>query len=496
MDLARPSLVLHLDAKAFETIRKSLLLRHVTAGSGAAVPFRQDRIDTQGFDLWQGGVALKRTQEGLGAELHLVTHLPAPFALRFEAGKKGAALARVLELALGFTWPKVKTSHLEPFGAERGKRWRFSFAMPAWSIRLDLEKGSAKAGRRRANFHRAVLELEKGKPEDLARLVSRLAEIAPSQLEIFSGGALIDGAEKRRPAPRKSRPIQLVRGALVRHTLRFVLLSCLDHFCVNLAVLGGGDPVEAVHQMRVALRRLRSAVGLFAPLLDAGELQRLKPELRWLGNTLGGVRDLDVFLSSIHAPVRQVFPKKKELAVLESGLRKVRNKRFRDMRRLMEQPRAVAVQAGVWAMAEGLSVSSSSAKLDGPVEAYAKGLLERRYAKIVKAGERFEQLSPEERHRLRIQAKKLRYASEFFLALFEEKPAKAYLAKLMRLLDALGHLNDLAVAHATLDAPPDGKNHAKASAHVLGWHAERKEKLLIEARNAWRSFKATQPFWQ
>jgi triphosphatase len=495
MDLANPSLVLSLDAKAFESIRRSLLLRHVASGGGSAVSFRRDRLDTASFDLWAQSASLERDVEARLAYLRQISAMPMPVERRYDASVKAPAPSKRFDPSLWDDQPGKKAVPFLVFATERGKRRHFRIASPSWSIRLDLEKGQAKAGRSRAGSHRILLSLERGQVEDLARLVHRLAEIAPVQPDIFPAARWIDRAQKRKPSPRKSRPIPLVAEARVRHAVRLILLFCLDHFCVNLAVLGGNDPVEAVHQMRVALRRLRSAIGLFSRLFAETELKRLKPELKWLGGILGGVRDLDVFLSSIHAPVRKAFPRKKELAALQNSLSKVRNTRFKAMRAVLAGPRAARLLADVWALAEGLTLSSPNAQLDGLATAYAKALLGRRYAKMLKAGQGFEQLTPALRHRLRIQAKKLRYAIEFFLALFGAKHTKPYLVKLVRLLDALGHLNDLAVAHATLDAPPDGKDHAKASSHVLNWHVERKEKLLAEAEEAWKSVVEARPFW-
>src|SRR5690606_24114464 len=71
--------------------------------------------------------------------------------------------------------------------------------------------------------------------------------------------------------------------------------TCLRQYRLNEALIRRQNP-EALHQARVALRRLRSAFSIFAPLLDDDAFTRLRDEIRWLAGALGEARDLDVLL--------------------------------------------------------------------------------------------------------------------------------------------------------------------------------------------------------
>ena len=134
------------------------------------------------------------------------------------------------------------------------------------------------------------------------------------------------------------------------------------------------------------------------------------------------------------------------------------------------------LQLGRWIEAGGWredATPKGAPWLDRPIVAFADRLLARRHRKALKLGRRFEDLTPPERHRLRIALKKLRYATEFFDSLHAGKRARPYLAALKELQDALGHLNDVAVAERLLRglSEPAGEQRAaigRASGLVLG----------------------------
>jgi triphosphatase len=141
--------------------------------------------------------------------------------------------------------------------------------------------------------------------------------------------------------------------------------------------------------------------------------------------------------------------------------------------------------------------------LERPVRDFAAHVLRKRQRKALKLGQRFDELSAKERHQVRIALKKLRYATEFFAALFPKKRAKRYLAALKELQDGLGHLNDVAVAEqliGTLIAqakPGADRAHLRGAAGlVLGWHARGVADLEPATLSAWKAFADRKPFWR
>jgi CHAD domain-containing protein len=102
------------------------------------------------------------------------------------------------------------------------------------------------------------------------------------------------------------------------------------------------------------------------------------------------------------------------------------------------------------------------------------------------------------RHRLRIAAKKLRYAVEFFRSLFGHKSARRYAAALAQLQDVLGKLNDCATARRLLEAVPPGRNAgAAAGAHalVIAWIAMQEQHALVALDPACKAWRQQDPFW-
>ena len=141
--------------------------------------------------------------------------------------------------------------------------------------------------------------------------------------------------------------------------------------------------------------------------------------------------------------------------------------------------------------------------LDRPIVEFATHLLGKRQRKALERGRQFEQLSAEERHRLRIALKKLRYATEFFEALYPKKHTKPYLAALKDLQDGLGHLNDVAVAQRLIaslvgeaDRSANGDGLQRAAGLVLGWHARGVADLEPAILRAWQEFAGREPFWR
>src|SRR3546814_14860886 len=103
--------------------------------------------------------------------------------------------------------------------------------------------------------------------------------------------------------------------------LAAVLGACLRHWSANeAAAIDGSDP-EGVHQMRVGLRRFRSALTVFGDLLPAAQLAWLQEEAKWALNALGSARDWDVFLADLRAPLEAARPGVADLAALRGAAR-------------------------------------------------------------------------------------------------------------------------------------------------------------------------------
>jgi CHAD domain-containing protein len=252
---------------------------------------------------------------------------------------------------------------------------------------------------------------------------------------------------ERAPRWAKAGPVTFKAKSSLDDAIAAVVKSCRDHWEANLpAALDGRNP-EGVHQVRVGLRRFRSALSIFRKFVPENQRDWLNQEAKWLAAQLGPVRDLDVFLADLdrHADegadedvaalagaVRKAHAKAKTAAV--SALRGARLKRF-------------AARVETWL--DGRGWYADDAEIPD-VSAFAREVLNKRMRKIRDVAARADELTVPERHELRIAVKKLRYGLEFLSAVLPEKRAQRTSAVLKRLQDSLGHLNDLDVAERTL----------------------------------------------
>lgn len=206
----------------------------------------------------------------------------------------------------------------------------------------------------------------------------------------------------------------------------------------HLADARAGD-AEAVHQIRVAITRLRAAVAFFAPILEDSEWLRLKQEIAWLNGLLGAARDSDVIMDHVRQKKYQAWarPMIDELEErqagnhhrLARGLRSVRTKRL-----------IVALTRWIRLKRFGRSRSAET------LSSYCAGELGRWHARLLRNGRRLEDLGAERRHRLRIRAKRFRYMVEALtetVPLWDRGKCRHLHGPAKRMQGALGDMRDL-----------------------------------------------------
>lgn len=261
----------------------------------------------------------------------------------------------------------------------------------------------------------------------------------------------------------RSESIALKRGATSAQALAIVATSCLRQIAQNERGIRDGS-AEAVHQMRIGLRRLRAAVSIFKDVLQGGELERLKGELVWLTEQLGEARNYDVLIAS-----KRNFIPPSTLGATELGdeLADRREEAFAAARRAVSAVRferlIVTSAVELILRADGKGAGARAAR------DLAREVLERRARRVLRRLGRFARLGARERHELRIQVKKLRYGTEFFAALFpnSRRMRKRFSRSLEALQDTLGRLNDI-TTHQRIAAElvEDGTGEVLASRRI------------------------------
>jgi inorganic triphosphatase YgiF len=472
--------------------------------------------DTQDGRLWGRGVTVRVREKGAGDWVQTVkaggqdsdgvfSRVEWEEAIAEPVPDLDRPRAAGLEVALTGIDAKV----LRPcFGTEI-RRTEVRLTDGTWTILMALDRGTVSGDGRNEPIHEVELELVEGTAGDLYRLAHRIAEAVPVRLEVRSKAArghdLIVGAPV--PAPVKGRPPDLKPGMTVAEAFQAIAAGCLSQMIGNVRPLGEGRDGEAVHQMRVATRRLRSAMTTFGPVVAEPEREAVKSDLRWLMGVLGPARDADVFLAEILGPVRACFPGDRGLESLFGLFAARRDARFDAAVAAMADPRLarLLLRIGAWIESGDWLTAPDRPIRDGRVLDFARTTLERRWRKVAKPARRFERLSEAKRHRLRIQVKKVRYTAEFFTALFPRKPVKRFLSGLSDHQDDLGALNDVAVAggvlHDTLAEQRAGDDVAAAAERawaaglVTGWHRRDAAEQMAHAARSLERVRRAAGYW-
>ncbi|MDD5249704.1 MAG: CHAD domain-containing protein [Rhodocyclaceae bacterium] len=357
--------------------------------------------------------------------------------------------------------------------------WRFEPA-PGVALLLAFDRGWIAAAGRREAISELEIEIVSGEPRhlfDLAREIAQRLALAPALLSKAERGYRLFHSTP--PAPVKAADIALTAAMPPLTAFRLIALSCLEHLQHNHDGGANSDDPEYIHQMRVATRRLRAALRLFAPLLPADFAAALLPPLRTQMALLGAARDMDVLLAEIAAPVMAALAAEPRLAALV-GL--VTERRFHDRSAAKAALRSAAFGQLVLLAGDLLHRPpfEPSAAPDGEtLAAFADRRIRRLRRKVLRLAAAASVDDPSSLHALRIGIKRLRYALEFFGPLAPGKNLRGALAKLAALQDELGQINDLANAGRLLMAcAGDDSRLREAVALIGGWHAPRYAALL------------------
>lgn len=284
----------------------------------------------------------------------------------------------------------------------------------------------------------------------------------------------------------KAEPLALHKTMSAHAAWAAVVRNVLAQGLPNWSELAGGEALpEHVHQLRVALRRLRSAQRLFegwpgVPEPGWGEgvaaLFQLLGAVRDRDVLAGGLRrDIDTALDAIGEPAL-VWPAAETAA--DAGLAALHGAGLALIETLDYAVTALA--------AEPPAVSSP------PLATLAAERLADWHAQVVRDAKRFDVLTDEARHRLRKRLKRLRYGVEFTAALFPKRAVERYLKPLREAQEHLGEFNDVCVAQAAYRQLAQTEPRAWFG---LGWLAQQRERVLADCRVGLKHLRRAEPFW-
>ena len=361
-----------------------------------------------------------------------------------------------------------------------------------------LDRGKIIAGSNEATIAELELEIIAGDAVALFDFVRTLLEHVPLTLERDSkaarGFALALGLAMK---PVKAGQAALDKRMTARQGFVAIATACMDHLMANEAGCVAAEDAEYLHQMRVAIRRLRTAIRLFSDHLDAERMSAIVDDLRWLGTQLGTTRDFDVFLEETLPPMTAVWPQHQGLMQIRDRVATRRDVAMAASRAAVQSVRyqRLLLDIGAWLVAMADLVTEPVDASDAvKLLEFANAALKRHRKQLIRRAHHLMELSAEERHRVRISGKRLRYTAEFFSPLFPTKRSKPYIQELANLQTILGVLNDAATTKTILAQVADEKNNA-ALAMVQAWVLGVTHGHLAHLRQAHHRFLQQQKFW-
>ncbi len=466
-------------------------------------------FDTPDRRLWKSGVECRIRENGKGLRQTVKKRIP---------GSSGFARE---EHEIPVESLELNASHLEAVLPPdlRGEAARLA---PAFSTdvkrskrvierRDDVVEAVHDRGRITANGKSLEIddvehELRRGAPRSLADACLAFLELAPCGLETQGKAArgfrLLTGEP---PGPVLAETVRVPPSTAIPEAAAAMMRSAFAQVLANHAALVQTAHPEAVHQMRVGLRRLRSTLSAFGPVLDVSGAAGMLAAAKSLFSRLGDVRDADVFAAETAASFPKDLLDARLAKVLAEEVARFRERAFADVIALLAGPEFARltvrwhgwIEDGEW-LRDERPVDRLLARR--PVGEFAATRLANMHRRLVKRGRRALKGDIDDWHRARIAAKRARYAGAPLLQVLDEggKGARRYSKRLARLQDDLGKFNDMCnVAPFLQRVRETVPEHAKAdfveaAAFCSGWSGAEVARAVSRLGKSWKKFEAAQ----
>lgn len=373
-------------------------------------------------------------------------------------------------------------------------------------VELAFDQGRVVAGKKSDKISELELELVQGTTTALLDLAKTLSKHVPTVLNLSSKVSRgFDLANDTHPIATTASKIALSKRFSIEEAMVQILHPSLGQLLANRSAAICGKDIEGVHQARVAIRRILSALILFKGYLPGAHTEAIKRDVRWLIDILGEARDLDVFIDEVLAVVSDDRPKDEDLTVVLKTAKKARSAAYRKVRSTLSSKRytAAMLEISSWIEQRSWRDHMPQSQLDAPITGISGKLLSKRHNKVLKLGKTFANMPAEKRHEVRIGLKKVRYASEFFMSLYPVSRTKPYIAAMRKLQNALGSANDVATAETltamlvrlTRRGTKDAEAIRLGVGKVLGWHTRASTESNADVVSLWNNYAKSRPFW-
>jgi triphosphatase len=491
-----------------ELVRNAPIVDRYARNKGATRRLETIYYDTSDRLLFRHGLSLRVRQCG-NHYVQTLKSVPDIDPLRrreWEAPVDSCCpdLARLPKAEIGAPLDVLAEETLAPIFATKVHRHQQILDLPDAVVELAFDEGTIEVGGRSEWLSEIELELKSGDASQLYDFGLSLLDIAPLRVGTSAksqrGYALAFDVP---PRAVKAKRIDVSAADNVDAAIAKFLGNCQHQLMGNLAAAESGG-TEGVHQMRVALRRLRAVLAIALHDVPAPSLGAADNEARRLARILGAARGWDVLVTETLPDIDAARLPGVNLDALRSAAKSFRAQSHAAVRDALADPRTNrfllslgrVIARRSWRDGIGDEVLALTAQ---PVTALAERALARIASKALARGRHFRQMTPAARHRLRLALKKLRYATEFFLPLYAgQASARDYLDRLSALQDALGADNDVIMTRVLLDEIAQGTvapDAHRAIVAIAEWQSRARHEAAKALCEEWHGFKQATPFW-
>jgi len=488
-------------------LRRDPRIKALQQGRAATRRVHSIYYDTPERALLHAGLALRLRSDGGRWLQTLKTEGQAAAGLHVREEWEWPLAGEALDFGLLATTPEARLFRSPGLRAKLAPAFRTEFERTSLRLafadgtlaELCLDSGAIRSGRSASAISEAEIELLAGNPARLYELALELVDRVPLRLGQASkaerGYALASGVP---PGAVKAAALELDQQSSVATVFAAIVRSCMAQVQANEAgFLSGRDP-EFLHQVRVAMRRLRACFSLFKNVIPQAAFAPIMLQLKQPGDLLGRARDWDVFVHEMLRALRAQRADESAVIAFERRCVRLGRAHLRGAQGVV----ASAAWQRLWLqlgqlLAEGAWMREHTT-LALPVDVFAASLLQQRAAALLKRGKRLQELDAAGRHRLRIAAKKLRYAAEFFASLFPKRHVRSYVQSLAGMQDVLGGLNDAATLLRLLQEAGAGARapDPRVAGLIQGWSAASTHLRLDALCRSWDHWRSQKPFWK
>lgn len=400
------------------------------------------------------------------------------------------------------SFAEIEHKSLQPMFRTAVRRRTRMLATPLGRIELAIDQGQIVAGDRSEAISEIELELMNGSIEAIFLLAHELISHFPLRPSVRSKSARgFDLAFGTRPRVSKAPEIIFSDDATLEQMLDGVLRATIQHLLQNQSAAEDGYDPDGLHQYRVALRRLRSALRLMRSIAQSSRMKSFEDDAKWLMSNIGGARDWDVFATETLPRISRSCSPVEGFDALASAADEHRRRAHGRAKKAIVASRTGQFQIALrlWIEQAGwrADVTPESRRLlAGSARGYIAKAVRKFHREVLKRGRGFNNLSPEDRHKVRLALKKLRNVAGFLpSSLGRKKFSHQYERRLARLQEKLGRYNDMLIAEESVQKmsrqrmPAAGR---RAIETLRGWQAAAQEDGETKLRSAWKEFSETE----